>query len=105
YLNVAGSLRRAMVQNRDLRVLVANGYTDLATPYFGTVYTFDHLGPEPPLTDRVTMTFYEAGHMMYVHKDSLRQLKTDLAAFLQTTLRKPGVGGKAAAPAKARPAQ
>ena len=81
YADVAGTLREAMSKNPNLKVLVANGYYDLATPYFATEYTFDHLGLDPSLTDHVTMTYYEAGHMMYIQKKSLLQMKKDLAAF------------------------
>jgi carboxypeptidase C (cathepsin A) len=82
YVNVAEDLRAAMSRNPHLKVLVANGYYDLATPFFATEYTFDHLGLEPPLLGNVTMAYYPAGHMMYVHGPSLAQLKTDVAAFI-----------------------
>ncbi len=83
YVNVAETLRRAMTQNPSLRVFVANGYYDLATPYFATRYTFDHLGLDPSLRDHVQMGYYQAGHMMYIHQPSLQQLKQDLAAFVR----------------------
>ena len=81
YLNVAPALRTAMTANADLRVFVANGYYDLATPFGATHHTFNHLGSDRKLLERVTMTYYEAGHMMYVHKPSLVKLKKDIAAF------------------------
>jgi carboxypeptidase C (cathepsin A) len=81
YLNVAPALRSAMVANPELRVLVANGYYDLATPFAATQYTFNHLGSDRKLLDRVTMTYYEAGHMMYIHKPSLVKLKKDVSGF------------------------
>jgi carboxypeptidase C (cathepsin A) len=81
YLNVAPTLRRAMTENANLRVFVANGYYDLATPFSATQYTFDHLGG-PALARRVTMAYYEAGHMMYTHRPSLKKLKGDIAAFM-----------------------
>jgi carboxypeptidase C (cathepsin A) len=87
YLNVSGSLRQAMTKNRDLRVFVANGYYDLATPYLATEYTFTHLGLDASLAEHVTMGFYEAGHMMYIHKPALHKLKKDVAAFLQAAPR------------------
>jgi len=86
HLNVADDLREVMSRNPDLRVFVANGTYDLATPYFATVYTFDHLGLEPSLRTHVTMRDYGAGHMLYVHKPSLEKLKADLAAFMHQTL-------------------
>jgi carboxypeptidase C (cathepsin A) len=83
YINVAEDLRAAMSRNPHLKVLVANGYYDLATPFFATEYTFDHLGLEPALAGNVTLTYYPAGHMMYVHGPSLAQLKADIAAFIE----------------------
>ncbi len=82
YVNVSDSLRAAMTQNRDLRVFVANGHYDLATPFFATRYTFDHLGLDPTLRDHVSMDFFEAGHMMYTYKPALEKLKMDLARFI-----------------------
>ena len=82
YASTSEALRAAMTENPHLRVFVANGYYDLATPFFATEYTFAHLGLEPPLHEHVTMTYYEAGHMMYVHEPSLHALKADVAAFL-----------------------
>jgi carboxypeptidase C (cathepsin A) len=81
YLNVAPALRSAVPANADLRVLVANGYYDLATPYAATQYTFNHPGSDRKLLDRVTMTCYEAGHLTYAHKPSLARLKRDVAGF------------------------
>jgi len=86
YVNVAEDLRKAMTYNPFLRVFVANGYYDLATPYFATEYTFHHLGLDPELQGHVAMGYYEAGHMMYLHRLSLAALKRDLASFIDQTL-------------------
>ncbi|HRW04482.1 MAG TPA: hypothetical protein P5121_05285 [Caldilineaceae bacterium] len=83
YVNVAETMREAMSKNPALKVLVANGYYDLATPYFATEYTFDHLELDSGLRENITMTYYEAGHMMYIHDESLAQLATDLRDFVQ----------------------
>lgn len=87
YVNVAETLRKAVSFNPNLRVHVANGYYDLATPYFATEHTVRHLALDPALRDNITMSYYEAGHMMYVHPPSLRALRENLAAFLQETVR------------------
>ncbi len=87
YINVAETLRKAMTINPHLKVLIANGYYDLATPYFATIYTFNHMDLDESLQDNYAMTFYEAGHMMYVHMPSFEQLKQDLAAFVQGAIR------------------
>ena len=86
YVNVAETLRKAMSMNPFLRVFVANGYYDLATPYLATRYTFDHMELDETLRDNITMKHYRAGHMMYVHEESLAALKTDLADFVVTSV-------------------
>jgi len=88
YVNVAETLRRAMTQNQFLHVFVGKGYYDLATPFFAADYTFDHLGLDPTLRAHISGGYYEAGHMMYVHHDSLMKLKQDLAQFIQASLPK-----------------
>ena len=75
-----------MTRNPYLKVFVGNGYYDLATPYFATEYTFNHLGLDKTLQDHISMGYYEAGHMMYLHKASLEKLKADLAAFMAGAL-------------------
>jgi carboxypeptidase C (cathepsin A) len=86
YVNVAETLRHAMCVNPHLKVHVANGFFDLATPYFATQYTFNRLGLERELQDHISMSYYEAGHMMYVHEPSLRVLKENLAKFIQSAI-------------------
>lgn len=54
YLNVAETLRGVMTKNPYLRVFVGNGYYDLATPFFATEYTFNHLGLDASLMNHVT---------------------------------------------------
>src|SRR5574341_433807 len=83
YVNVAETLRKAMTINPYLKVYVANGYYDLATPYFATEYTFNRLGLDASLQQNFSMGYYEAGHMMYIHMPSLAKLKQDLASFLR----------------------
>ncbi len=84
YLNLAETLREAMTKNPYLKVFVANGYYDLATPYFATQYTFDHLSLDRSLQKNISMSFYEAGHMMYTHRPSLENLRQDLEAFIKS---------------------
>jgi carboxypeptidase C (cathepsin A) len=84
YLNVAPTLRDAMTKNPGLRLFVASGLYDLATPYFATDYTLSHLGPEKSLRNHVTTAAYDAGHMMYIDPASGQKLKKDLAVFYQS---------------------
>jgi len=83
FVEVAETLRKSVSINPHLKVFVANGYFDLATPYFATEYTFHHLELDPTLRGNVAMGYYEGGHMMYIHEPSLAQLKQDLAAFVK----------------------
>jgi len=92
YLDVAETLRETMTHNPYLKVFVANGYYDMATPFLATQYTFDHLGLPPDLRTNVSMGYYDAGHMMYVNRPSLMQLKKDLANFIHTAA-PPRTGG------------
>jgi carboxypeptidase C (cathepsin A) len=86
YLNVAETMRSAMTYNPHLKVYVANGYFDLGTPYFATEYTFSHLGLHKSLQKNITMDYYEAGHMMYIHMPSLKKMKKDLAKFIKNAM-------------------
>lgn len=85
FVDVAETLRKAISMNPFLRVFVANGYYDLATPYLATRYTFNHLGLPTHLQENIHLTYYEAGHMMYVHRPSLAQLKGDMATWMAQT--------------------
>jgi len=86
YLNVAETLRKAINQNPHLQVYVGSGYYDFATPYFAADYTFSHMGLESELQGNISTYYYEAGHMMYVHLPSLRQMKSDLTRFIRDTI-------------------
>ena len=83
YLNLIDELRETMARNPFLRVLVANGYYDFATPFGGTEYSLAHLGYEQTYKDRVELTYYEAGHMMYIRPSELKRLKEDVARFIR----------------------
>jgi len=83
FVDVSEPLRSVMTRNPQMRVYVASGYFDLATPYFATEYTLDHLGLEDELRDNVTVSYFEAGHMMYVHRPSREKLREELAAFVR----------------------
>jgi len=86
YLNVAESLRSAMVRNPYMKVWICNGYFDMATPYFATDYVISHMFVPRELRSNILNTYYEAGHMMYIHKKSLLQLKKDYDQFMNSVL-------------------
>ena len=84
-VNSGVDLAQALVQDANLRVLVLNGYYDLATPFSATEYVMRHLGVPPSASSRIQMKYYEAGHMMYVNPPSLKKMKSDLDAFIDST--------------------
>jgi len=81
--NTGVDLNHAMIQNPKLRVLVQQGYFDLATPYGATDYFLDHMELPDELRSNITLQHYEAGHMMYLHPDSMRKFSLDLAEFVR----------------------
>lgn len=83
YVDTAETLRKAISLNPQLRVHVASGYFDLATPYFASEYTLDHLALDDELYENISTSYYEAGHMMYVQLESLVKLKQELVAFVR----------------------
>jgi carboxypeptidase C (cathepsin A) len=80
-------LAEALVKDANLKVLVLNGYYDLATPFSATEYMMAHLGIPAELSTRISMKYYEAGHMMYVHPPSIAKMKRDIDAFIDATQR------------------
>jgi carboxypeptidase C (cathepsin A) len=88
FVNVAETLRKAISNHPSLKVHVANGYYDLATPYLATAYTFEHMGLDASLKENISMSYYEAGHMMYIHLPSIQQLRKNLVNFIQASLGK-----------------
>lgn len=89
YADTSEALRSAFAKNPYMKVFVASGYYDLATPYFATEYTLSHLGLDPSLRDNIRTEEYEAGHMMYIEIGSLDKLKREVAAFLADAVAPP----------------
>lgn len=83
--DVSEALRSAFAKNNYMKLFVANGYYDLATPFYATQYTLNHLNLDPSLRKNVTLGYYEAGHMMYIRQDSLEKLHADISKFLSSS--------------------
>ena len=82
HVRVTDQLSAAMRANPYMKVHVACGYHDGATPYFGSEHSIAHLTTPDELRDNISMAYYEAGHMMYVHEPSRVQQSKDLADFI-----------------------
>lgn len=88
FADTSAALRAAFARNPYLKVYVAFGYYDMATPYFAAEYTLNHMNLNPAMHANIQRGYYEAGHMMYIDTKSLAQLKKDVAAFLQNAILK-----------------
>jgi carboxypeptidase C (cathepsin A) len=86
FVDVSGRLRKAITENPNLRVLFANGYYDMATPFFATEYTVNHLGLDPSLQNNISLTYCEAGHMLYTKKTCLESLHASMENLYRQAL-------------------
>jgi len=83
--NTNVDLGQAIVKNPSMKVMVLQGYFDLATPFLATEYYIDHLDIPQELRGNVSLHMFQAGHMMYVHEPSLVKFRNDLAGFVDGT--------------------
>jgi len=77
-------LVQALLANPHLQVEVENGFYDMATPFFATEYTMEHLGLPEQLQKNIRLQYYDAGHMMYLRDDDLSKLKSNISAFIDS---------------------
>jgi len=80
YLTVAPYIGTALRENSGLRMFVAQGYYDMATPFFGAEYSLNRFGFD---RNRIEYKYYEAGHMMYVRDEDRRKLSADVREFIR----------------------
>ena len=79
-VNVAPYIGQALRENSGLKVLVAQGWYDFATPFFAAEYALSRTGiPQ----DRIHYTYYGAGHMMYIRDEDRHKLAADIRAFIR----------------------
>jgi len=85
--DTSDDLRSAFAKNPYMKLFVASGFFDLATPYFATQYTLAHMGLDPSLRGNIRTGEYEAGHMVYIESKSLAKLKREVGEFVTSALR------------------
>ena len=74
--------------NARLKVFTTrSGYYDLATPYYAAGNVLHGMQLDPSIRDNLRITFYEAGHMMYINRPCLLQFRKDAADFMQDALK------------------
>ena len=84
--DTAKALREAVAKNPYLKVLVMEGYYDLATPFYAADYTMDHLDLPPNYRKNITFARYDSGHMLYIETNSLKKMKQDLVTFMEMAM-------------------
>ena len=85
--DATNTLRQTMSQNPYVKLFVASGYYDLATPPASVTYSLDHLRLPAEQQKNITQKFYEGGHMMYIHEPSMKKLRGDIEAFYKSALK------------------
>jgi carboxypeptidase C (cathepsin A) len=75
-----------MSRNPYLKVWVCCGYYDLATPYFAAKTVTAQMELDPSIRSHLTLTYYPAGHMIYIDRPSQTQFKRDFESFLGTAV-------------------
>ncbi len=83
YVDTSVALRNALARNPYLKIFVAMGYYDMATPYYAVQYTLHHISLDPVLLRNFSTGYYEAGHMMYIDEKSLGKLRADVGQFIE----------------------
>jgi len=83
--NTVPDLALAMTYNPGLHLLVLQGYYDLATPWLATRNDIAHLDITPEARKRISIDYFDAGHMMYLHEPSMKKFRQDVAGFVRDT--------------------
>jgi carboxypeptidase C (cathepsin A) len=86
YVDTSVALRNALAKNPYLKIFVAMGYYDMATPYYAADYTVHHISLDPSLLRNFSTGYYEAGHMMYIDEKSLVRMRADVGKFIQDSM-------------------
>ena len=84
-INTGIDMATAMSKDPNVKVLILNGYYDIATVFYGVEHSIDHLGLTSEIKKNIIMKYYEAGHMMYTHQASLEKFRKDVSEFIGTT--------------------
>lgn len=88
YADTSIPMKDAMAKNPYMKIMVACGYYDMATPFAAAEYTVSAMNLDPSLRKNISFEYYESGHMMYIETRSLKKLHDDAAAFIANAVKK-----------------
>ncbi len=88
YLNVSTTLRRAMTDLPQMKIMICSGYYDLATPFTAADFTVNQMPLSKELRANITQHYYEGGHMLYLNRSAHAELKKDVDEFYKRALSK-----------------
>ena len=88
FANTSAALRRAFAKNPYMRVFIAEGMYDAATPHFAVGYTFNHMDLTAAAHKNITRDHFNAGHMVYIDNASMQKLKLDIDRLYGETARR-----------------
>ncbi|HWV25461.1 MAG TPA: hypothetical protein VNZ58_14835 [Thermomicrobiales bacterium] len=86
YSDTSDDLRAAFTKNPYMKVFVASGYYDLATPYYATEYTLSHMNLDREVRGNIVVDEYQTGHMVYIDYKAMLQLKESVSAFIKDAI-------------------
>jgi carboxypeptidase C (cathepsin A) len=88
YVDTSVNLRNALAKNPHLKIFVAYGYYDMATPFYAAHYNLHHISIDPMLLRNISTGYYEAGHMMYIDEKQLIKMRADIGKFIDDSTRR-----------------
>jgi carboxypeptidase C (cathepsin A) len=86
YSDTSDDLRAAFTKNPYMKVFVASGYYDLATPYYATEYTLSHMNLDPAVRPNIHVEEFETGHMVYIDYNAMIKLKDAVSTFIRDAI-------------------
>jgi carboxypeptidase C (cathepsin A) len=86
--STAGGLRSAMIKNPYMKILVMEGYYDLATPFRRGQLDHGSSGSRTAVRQNISYATYNAGHMVYIDRAEHDKMKKDLVDFMEKCLPK-----------------
>lgn len=88
YADTSMAMKDAMAKNPFMKIFVAQGYYDLATPFYAAEYTVSAMNLDPSLRRNISFAYYEGGHMMYIDTRELKKLHNDASSFISNSVRR-----------------